>query len=163
MPPSRGPIAVGGLRQVEVELAAPQCAKITPRRANCQRCQGHPIAPEPEILHPSPQGTYFELELNQPDYMSAAKIADAINADFPGMAMAMDEKIVKVLFPSSRKTSDLWIIWPALKPLTFQPDNRAKILVNEKSGTIVATEKVTIAPCAISIGGLTISVASNQG
>ena len=30
-------------------------------------------------------------------------------------------------------------------------------------GTIVATEKVTIAPCAIAVGGLTISVASTQG
>ncbi len=118
--------------------------------------------PEPEILHPSPQGTYFELELNQPDYMSAAKIADAINQTFPGKAMAMDEKIVKVLFPSSQNVGFVDYL-ARIEPLTFQPDNRAKILVNEKSGTIVATEKVTIAPCAISVGGLTISVASNQG
>ena len=118
--------------------------------------------PEPEILHPSPQGTYFELELSQPDYMSAAKIADAINQTFPGKAMAMDEKIVKVLFPSSQNVGFVDYL-ARIEPLTFQPDNRAKILVNEKSGTIVATEKVTIAPCAISVGGLTISVASNQG
>jgi flagellar P-ring protein precursor FlgI len=50
-----------------------------------------------------------------------------------------------------------------IEPLTFEPDNRAKILINEKTGTVVATEKVTIAPCAISVGGLTISVASNTG
>ena len=118
--------------------------------------------PEPEILHPSPQGTYFELELNQPDYMSAAKIADAINQTFPGKAIAMDEKIIKVLFPSSQNVGFVDYL-ARIEPLTFQPDNRAKILVNEKSGTIVATEKVTIAPCAISVGGLTISVASNQG
>ena len=118
--------------------------------------------PEPEILHPSPQGTYFELELNQPDYMSAAKIADAINQTFPGKAIAMDEKIVKVLFPSRQNVGFVDYL-ARIEPLTFQPDNRAKILVNEKSGTIVATEKVTIAPCAISVGGLTISVASNQG
>jgi len=118
--------------------------------------------PESEILHPSPQGTYFELELNQPDYTSAAKIAVTINQTFPGKAIAMDEKIVKVLFPYDQNVGFVDYL-ARIEPLTFQPDNRAKILVNEKSGTIVATEKVTIDPCAISVGGLTISVASNQG
>ena len=118
--------------------------------------------PEPEILHPSPQGNYFELELNQPDYVSAAKIADAINQAFPGQASAMDEKTVKVLFPANPGVGFVDYL-ARIEPLTFEPDNRAKILINEKTGTVVATEKVTIAPCAISVGGLTISVASNTG
>jgi flagellar P-ring protein precursor FlgI len=118
--------------------------------------------PEPEILHPSPLGNYFELELNQPDYVSAAKIADAINQAFPGQASAIDEKTVKVLFPSSPGVGFVDYL-ARIEPLTFEPDNRAKILINEKTGTVVATEKVTIAPCAISVGGLTISVASNVG
>jgi flagellar P-ring protein precursor FlgI len=116
--------------------------------------------PEPEILHPL--GNYFELELNQPDYVSAAKIADAINQAFPGQASAIDEKTVKVLFPSSPGVGFVDYL-ARIEPLTFEPDNRAKILINEKTGTVVATEKVTIAPCAISVGGLTISVASNVG
>jgi flagellar P-ring protein precursor FlgI len=118
--------------------------------------------PEPEILHPSPLGNYFELELNQPDYVSAAKIADAINQAFPGQASAMDEKTVKVLFPANPGVGFVDYL-ARIEPLTFEPDNRAKILINEKTGTVVATEKVTIAPCAISVGGLTISVASNTG
>jgi len=118
--------------------------------------------PEPEILHPSPLGNYFELELNQPDYVSAAKIADAINQAFPGQASAIDEKTVKVLFPPSPGVGFVDYL-ARIEPLTFEPDNRAKILINEKTGTVVATEKVTIAPCAISVGGLTISVASNVG
>jgi len=118
--------------------------------------------PEPEILHPSPLGNYFELELNQPDYVSAAKIADAINQAFPGQASAMDEKTVKVLFPANPGVGFVDYL-ARIEPLTFEPDNRAKILINEKTGTVVATEKVTIAPCAISVGGLTISVASNVG
>jgi len=119
--------------------------------------------PEPEILHPTPQGgSYFELELNQPDYMSAAKIASAINQKFPGKATAIDQNIVKVLFSPDQNNGFVDYL-ASIEPLTFEPDNHAKILVNERSGTIVATEKVTIAPCAISVGGLTISVASTQG
>jgi len=119
--------------------------------------------PEPEILHPTPQGgAYFELELNQPDYMSAAKIASAINKTFPGKAKAIDQNIVKVLFPPNQNVGFVDYL-ARIEPLTFEPDNHAKILVNERSGTIVATEKVTIAPCAIAVGGLTISVASSQG
>ena len=119
--------------------------------------------PEPEILHPTPQGgAYFELELNQPDYMSAAKIASAINKTFPGKAKAIDQNIVKVIFPQNQNIGFVDYL-ARIEPLTFEPDNHAKILVNERSGTIVATEKVTIAPCAISVGGLTISVASTQG
>ncbi len=119
--------------------------------------------PEPEILHPTPQGgAYFELELNQPDYMSAAKIASAINKTFPGKATAIDQNIVKVLFPPDQNIGFVDYL-ASIEPLSFEPDNHAKILVNERSGTIVATEKVTIAPCAISVGGLTISVASTQG
>ncbi len=119
--------------------------------------------PEPEILHPTPQGgAYFELELNQPDYMSAAKIASAINKTFPGKAKAIDQNIVKVLFPQNQNIGFVDYL-ARIEPLTFEPDNHAKILVNERSGTIVATEKVTIAPCAIAVGGLTISVASTQG
>ena len=119
--------------------------------------------PEPEILHSAPHGgTYFELELNQPDYMSASKIATAINQTFPGKAKAIDQNIVKVLFSSDQNIGFVDYL-AQIEPLTFEPDNHAKILVNERSGTIVATEKVTIAPCAISVGGLTISVASTQG
>jgi flagellar P-ring protein precursor FlgI len=119
--------------------------------------------PEPEILHPTPQGgAYFELELNQPDYISASKIASAINKTFPGKATAIDQNIVKVLFPPDQNIGFVDYL-ASIEPLSFEPDNHAKILVNERSGTIVATEKVTIAPCAISVGGLTISVASTQG
>ena len=119
--------------------------------------------PEPEILHSAPYGgTYFELELNQPDYMSASKIAIAINQTFPGKAKAIDQNIVKVLFTPDQNIGFVDYL-AEIEPLTFEPDNHAKILVNERSGTIVATEKVTIAPCAISVGGLTISVASTQG
>ena len=115
--------------------------------------------PEAEILHSSPEGIYFELELNQPDYSSSSRIASAINADFPGMATAVDDKSVKVFY-KNRKLGFVDYL-ARIETISFEPDNHAKILVNERTGTIVATEDVTISPCAISIGGLTISVTSD--
>ena len=71
----------------------------------------------------------------------------------------IDEKSVKVFYQNAKMGFVDYLA--RIEKISFRPDNHAKILVNERTGTIVATEEVTIAPCAISIGGLTISVNSN--
>ena len=118
--------------------------------------------PESQVIKESPKGRYFELELNQPDFTTAARIAEAINAKFPDVSSAEDERYIRVGIPEGLENRFV-DYFARIEPITFTPDIRARVLINEKTGTILATSPVKISSCAISHGSLTISIANTQG
>ncbi|RZO67051.1 MAG: flagellar biosynthesis protein FlgA, partial [Limisphaerales bacterium] len=118
--------------------------------------------PESQVIKESPKGRYFELELNQPDFTTAARIAEAINAKFPDVSSAEDERYIRVGIPEGLENRFV-DYFARIEPIEFTPDIRARVLINEKTGTILATSPVKISSCAISHGSLTISIANTQG
>ncbi|MHC1765501.1 MAG: flagellar basal body P-ring protein FlgI [Verrucomicrobiia bacterium] len=101
----------------------------------------------------------LELLLRSPDFTSAARVAAAINAAFPSSAEAVDSTSVRVRVPPGHARAPVEFL-ARLEALEVTPDIPARVVINERTGTIVATSKIRISTCAVSHGELTINIAS---
>jgi flagellar P-ring protein FlgI len=103
------------------------------------------------------------LALRNPDFTSAARVAEAINREFPAAAArARDAATVDLRLPPEFQGWDVAFI-SRLGEVTVRPDTAARIVINERTGTIVATASVGLSEVAISHGSLTITIASTLG
>lgn len=102
------------------------------------------------------------LLLHNPDFTSAARMADAINGKFASSARAVDAATVQVSLPADYQGHDVAFL-ADLGTVEVQPDTHARIVINERTGTIVATSTVRLSQVAIAHGSLTITVTSNVG
>ena len=89
-------------------------------------------------------------------------MADAINDVFRGTASAADAASVTVQLPESYRGREVAFL-ADLGQIEVIPDTMARVVINERTGTIVATSTVRLSQVAISLGSLTITVASNVG
>jgi flagellar P-ring protein precursor FlgI len=104
---------------------------------------------------------HLELLLRNPDFTSASRMAAALNAKFPASSVAVDSTTVRVGLPVA------WAGLPVdfisqIESLEITPDVPARVIINERTGTIVATARIHISNCAVSHGNVTISIASTQ-
>jgi flagellar P-ring protein precursor FlgI len=103
---------------------------------------------------------FLELLLREPDFTSAARMTTAINEVFTNSAEAIDSTSVRVRVPAGHETSPVDFI-ARVEGIEMTPDVPARVIINERTGTIVATSRIRIAACAVSHGELTITVASS--
>lgn len=96
--------------------------------------------------------------LYQPDFTSAARMAEAINRVFPNTAIAQDAMAVNVLVPPEYSNYPVNFI-ATLGGIEVEPDTSARVVINERTGVIVATSNVRVSKVAISHGSITISIA----
>jgi flagellar P-ring protein precursor FlgI len=108
-----------------------------------------------EIVH----NKHIDLLLREPDFTSAARMSAAINMVFTNMAQAVDSTTVRVQVPDGLENGAVDFI-ARLEAIEVHPDVPARIIINERTGTIVATSKIKITSCAVSHGDLTITIAS---
>ena len=101
-----------------------------------------------------------ELLLLNADYASAARMAEAVNGVFPGSALAKNAAAVNIAVPEEYRNYEVNFI-ASLGAIEVIPDTIARVVINEKTGIIIATQNVRISTVAISHGSLTISIASN--
>jgi flagellar P-ring protein FlgI len=96
------------------------------------------------------------LVLKQPDFTTASRMRDAITAKLgPEAARLGDAATVTVAIP---KDADVTQLIAQLEAIEVDPDVKAKVVVDEKTGTIVIGEAVTLRTAAITFGALTIDV-----
>ena len=114
---------------------------------------------EKEIPTEIIRNNQIELLLRDPDFTSAARMSAAINTVFPDSALAVDPTTVRVKVPEGLEHAAVDFI-ARLEAIEVNPDVPARIIINERTGTIVATSKIKISSCAVSHGELTISIAS---
>jgi len=101
------------------------------------------------------------LSLQNPDFTSAARVATAINRAIPAsLAVARDAATVDLVLPENYAGRDVDFL-SDVGAVTVSPDSLARIVINERTGTIVATSPVSLSQVAISHGALTITIASN--
>lgn len=103
-----------------------------------------------------------ELLLLNPDYATSARVAQVINQEFPQSAMAKSAGSVTVAVPDDFKGYEVNFI-ARMGAIELEPDVPARIVINERTGTIIATANVRISTVAVSHGSLVITVTSNQG
>jgi len=104
----------------------------------------------------------LSLQLHNPDFTSAARMANAINAVYPSSALARDAASIEVKLPDEFRGREVAFL-ADLGQIEVTPDTLARIVINERTGTIVATSTVRLSQVAISLGSLTITVSSNVG
>lgn len=114
---------------------------------------------EGEIPATIVRNNYIELMLREPDFTSAARLAEAINEKFADSAEAMDSTSVRVKLPEDAGATPVEFI-AHLEAIEVTPDAPARIIINERTGTIVATSRIKISSCAVSHGNLTITITS---
>ncbi len=109
----------------------------------------------------APNGS-MNLLLRSPDFSTAARVAEVINKKFPGSSLAKDASTVSVYVPAQYLSDYKEVNFLAdIGALDVVPDSVARVIINERTGTIIATADVRISRVAISHGSLTITVANN--
>jgi flagellar P-ring protein precursor FlgI len=112
---------------------------------------------EREISYADIQGDSLLISLKSPDYTTAKRMAERINQSFAGAAHAKDGGSVAVTTPEEYKKNLVRFI-SAIENVDVKPDNAARIVVDEKTGTVVMGENVVISTVAVSHGNITVQV-----
>jgi flagellar P-ring protein FlgI len=102
---------------------------------------------------------HLELVLREADFTTAARLAEALNDKFTNTSLALDSTTVRVRVPDEFESTPVNFI-SMLEGVEVTTDVPARIVINERTGTIVATAHIHISSCAVSHGNLTISIAS---
>jgi flagellar P-ring protein precursor FlgI len=97
----------------------------------------------------------MRMTLHNPDFTTAHRIAEVINAKWPGTASADNPTIVSIKPPPGE---DMMGFITLAENLTVEPDNPAKVVIDEVAGVIVMGENVRVSTVAIQQGNLTITV-----
>jgi flagellar P-ring protein precursor FlgI len=115
---------------------------------------------ERSVPTPLQLGDSFNLGLNASDFQTARKVAQAINQKFgPGFARALDGRTVQVKAPPD--ANDRVSFVAEMEELTLESSiPSAKVVINARTGSIVLNQAVTLGPCAIAHGNLSVSISS---
>jgi flagellar P-ring protein precursor FlgI len=99
------------------------------------------------------------LVLKTPDFSTATQMAQVVNAALGGnYSHAIDAGTIKLNVPPQYAPTLVEMI-SQVENLQIQPDVVAKVVINERTGTVVMGENVRISPVAIAHGGLTVQIA----
>ncbi|NTU41609.1 MAG: flagellar basal body P-ring protein FlgI, partial [Nitrospirales bacterium] len=119
--------------------------------------------PQGVIIEKDPQfqlgnGGEIRIFLSKPDFATATEIVRSINEDLKReYASPIDPSAVKLIIPEEYKNRLVQLI-TRIEGLHVAVDVPARVVINERTGTVVIGEKVRIAPVAIAHGSLTIEI-----
>ena len=99
--------------------------------------------------------TQLRMTLRNPDFTTAKRIADVINAKYPGCARADNPTIVTI---QPNEGVNMVGFISQIENLSVEPDDAAKVVIDEVAGVVVMGDNVRISTVAIAQGNLTISV-----
>jgi flagellar P-ring protein precursor FlgI len=106
-----------------------------------------------------PIGNIVKLQLREADFTTSARIADVVNKRFGAInvAHADNSALVSVNLPTQYVGQSTEFI-SELERLLVEPDRPAKVVINERTGTVILGNAVRIAPVAIMHGNLTVAI-----
>jgi len=107
-------------------------------------------------------GDHLTFVLGDPDWVTASRIAEAMNAELgQALAGATDAAGVDVRVPEAEREHLVGFV-ARLENVSVEPDRRARVVIDERTGTVVAGGDVRISTIAISHGDLKISIAERN-
>jgi flagellar P-ring protein precursor FlgI len=105
----------------------------------------------------------LRLTLHSPDFTTAARVAHVINRDMGGKyAVAKDSGTIDLVVPPNYEGNAVEFM-AAIESLDVNPDASAKVVINEKTGTVVIGEMVKISKVAIAHGNISLQVGETKG
>jgi flagellar P-ring protein precursor FlgI len=104
----------------------------------------------------------LKLQLHQPDFTTALRVSAVVNEKFgvegkPPLAHPENSAVIAVTIPAEYATRAVEFI-AALEALQVQADRPARVVINERTGTIVMGKEVRVSPVAIMHGKLTVEI-----
>ncbi len=149
---AQGPVQVGGF---DVNGGYASIRKNTPTSGTIPGGASIEKAVTPNLT-----GGVLVLRLKRADFTNASRVAAAIDAATgTTSAKALDSAAVEVTLPDADKALPVQFL-SKLEALTIEVDQRAKVVVSERTGTIVMGENVKLRPAAVSHGGLRIAIST---
>jgi flagellar P-ring protein precursor FlgI len=149
---AQGNLLVGGLGAFgsdgsKITINVPSAGRI-PNGATVERAVASPFADGSEIL----------LNLHEPDFTTAQRMAEAINKRLGASAAEpVDAASVRVWAPSDPGQRVSFVA--RIENLTLRPgDAPAKVIVNARTGTVVIGRHVRVKPAAVSHGNLIVTI-----
>lgn len=100
----------------------------------------------------------LQLLLNYPDISTASLVASKINERFKQeIAKAIDPSTVYITVPQDKRMGVIEFM-SEIEKIEVSTDRKAKVVINERTGTVVIGSEVKISPTALAHGGLTITI-----
>jgi len=154
-----GPLTVGGFA-IEGAAASVQRNHVTvgvlPGGGKVERVAETQIVSDHGYL-------YLDARTGQDSFGNMVRIADAINAMFPGVAAILpDAKTVRVDVPRDLPETAYVSFLDTILRREIVSDNRARVVINERTGVIVMGGDVRLRPGAIAHGNLTVTIAETR-
>lgn len=147
---AQGSMVVGGF------LASGQGASVQKNHPTVGRIvNGATI--EREVISEDYKGSQVMIALKMPDFTNARRIADRINETFGGAAHAKDAGTVNVTIPLTMRNNPVQFL-SVVENLDIKTDMQAKIVVDEKTGTVVIGENVRVSTVVVSHGNISVQI-----
>lgn len=148
---AQGPVAIGGFS------AQGQAGSVTKGVPTSGRIANGAIV-EREIGFQMAAMHTVKISLRNPDFTTARRIADAVNRFLnQPAAQPLDPGTVRLLVPESYRNNAVALLTD-IEQLPVDPDQIARVVIDEQSGIIVMGENVRISTVAVAQGNLTIRV-----
>lgn len=106
------------------------------------------------------RGGEIRITLNHADFTNSLRVAEAINSAFgEPLAVADNSSLIRVaLPPEAGEGSRLVEMASLIENLEIEPDLAAKVVINERTGTVVVGHKVRLLPVAVAHGNLSVII-----
>lgn len=151
---AQGSLSIGGY-----DISTSTGGRVAKNHALAGRIPGGGVL-ETSISTGQPNTGEVSVMLREPDFTTANNIAQAINTSLGNeAALAIDPSEVRVQIPQERRNNQVQFL-AALESIQVLKDVSARVVVNERTGTIVSGNNVRINPSTISHGNLTITISS---
>ncbi len=102
----------------------------------------------------------LRFNLHKADFLTAARVRDAINTRYPGMASIADGVSIALALPAGNDVRSGMMAEIEMLAVTPAPV-AAKVIINSRTGTVVINDAVRLAPAAVSHGKLVIRIDEN--
>lgn len=151
---AQGPVSIGGFNfeaggtGEKVQKNHPTVGRV-PNGAIVER------EPSTEFL----KARQLQLVLANPDFTTAVRMAQAVGASLGADARAKDASTVEVQIPDSYLANPVELI-AALESVNLAPDTSARVVVNERTGTIIMGSQVRISTVAVAHSNLSLQIRS---
>lgn len=148
----QGPLAVGGFS------AGGDAASATKNITTVGRIPGGAVV-ERSVPFDFNEQREVAIQLAVEDFSTAKQVTDSLNRSLGGQyASASDASTVRLQVPPQYQ-GNIVPLMASLENLEVRPDSRAKVVVDEKTGTVVLGANVTLSRVAVSHGNLNVIVA----
>ncbi len=148
---AQGPVAVGGFQ------AGGEAASVSKNHPTVGRIPEGALV-EREVAYDFAHERVMTVNLHRPSFTNAVRVAGAINQGLPTLkARAVDPATVQIDLPHGPGADPVGLV-AKLESLEISPDKSARVVVDERTGTVVMGEAVRLSTVAVASGALSISI-----